>query len=171
MQVFEQTQRDGECDSCGLLFNDKSTNTLVGDTLYQLQFVTSPNEGYYEASVKLKKGVPSLAGDVSRIDAYNDQPYCIAEKFPPLRNIQQFIKDLGKLQCTGERFSTFINNVLEVKGDGIASVQYRTIERPSGDDFKVVLSDPKSLSNTAKRTDENADTGPFQRFWNAVLDL
>ncbi|KAJ7357526.1 hypothetical protein OS493_024331 [Desmophyllum pertusum] len=85
MQVFEQTRRDGECDSCGLLFNDKSTNTLVGDTLYQLQFITSPNEGFYEASVKLKKGVPSLAGDISRIDSYKDQPFCIVEKFPPLR--------------------------------------------------------------------------------------
>ncbi|KAL9978381.1 hypothetical protein ACROYT_G015887 [Oculina patagonica] len=85
MQVFEKTRRDEECDSCGLLFSDKSSNTLVDDTLYQLQFATSPNEGFYEASVKMKKGVPSLAGDISRIDAYKDQPYCIAEKFPLLR--------------------------------------------------------------------------------------
>ena len=85
MQVFEKTRRDEECDSCGLLFGDKSTNTLADDTLYQLQFVTSPNEGFYEASVKMKKGIPSLAGDISRIDAYKDQPYCIADKFPLLR--------------------------------------------------------------------------------------
>ena len=85
MQLFAESRRDSDCDSCGLLFGDKSTNTLVDDTLYQLQFVTSPNEGFYEASIKLKKGVPSLAGDISRIDAYKDQPYCIAEKFPLLR--------------------------------------------------------------------------------------
>ena len=85
MQLFSETKRDEECDSCGLLFGEKSTNTLHGDTLYQLQFTTSPNEGVYEASVRTKRGVPSLAGDVSRINAYGDQPYCIAEKFPLLR--------------------------------------------------------------------------------------
>ncbi|XP_078368741.1 uncharacterized protein LOC144652563 [Oculina patagonica] len=85
MQYFAESKRDDECDSCGLVLGDKSTNTLADDTLYQLQFETSPNEGFYEASVKMKKGVPSLAGDISRIDAYKDQPYCIAEKFPLLR--------------------------------------------------------------------------------------
>ena len=85
MQLFVESKRDSECDSCGLVLGDKSTNTLADDTLYQLQFVTSPNEGFYEASVKMKKGIPSLAGDISRIDAYKDQPYCIAEKFPLLR--------------------------------------------------------------------------------------
>ena len=85
MQLFSETKRDEECDSCGLLFGEKSTNTLHGDTLYQLQFTTSPNEGVYEASVRTKGGVPSLAGDISRINAYRDQPYCIAEKFPLLR--------------------------------------------------------------------------------------
>ncbi|KAJ7357528.1 hypothetical protein OS493_024333 [Desmophyllum pertusum] len=105
---------------------------------------------------------------VQRVGNYSSA--CRLPSLDPFHpSIQQFIKDLGKLQCTGERFSTFINNVLEVKGDGIASVQYRTIERPSGDDFKVVLSDPRSLSNTAKRTDENADTGLFGRFWKAVF--
>ena len=84
MQLFLKSQRDSECDSCGLIYGDKSTNTLVHDTLYQLQFTTNPNEGFYEASIKLKKGVPSLAGDVSRIDAYKNQPYCILEKFPLL---------------------------------------------------------------------------------------
>ena len=85
MQFFAESKRDEECDSCGLLFGEKSTNTLHGDTLYQLQFTTSPNEGVYEASVRTKRGVPSLADDVSRINAYGDQPYCIAEKFPLLR--------------------------------------------------------------------------------------
>ena len=85
MQFFSESQRDEECDSCGLLFGEKSTNTLLGDTLYQLQFTTLPNEGVYEASFRTKKGVPEISGDVSRIDAYKDQPYCIADKFPRLR--------------------------------------------------------------------------------------
>ena len=85
MQYFAKSRRDSDCDSCGLIFGEKSANTLADDTLYQLQFVTSPNEGFYEASVKMKRGVPSLAGDISRIDAYKDQPYCIAKKFPFLR--------------------------------------------------------------------------------------
>jgi len=85
MQLFSETRRDEECDSCGLVFGEKSTNTLLGDTLYQLQFTTLPNEGVYEASFRTKKGVPEISGDVSRIDAYKDQPYCIADKFPRLR--------------------------------------------------------------------------------------
>ena len=85
VQYFAKSRRDSDCDSCGSIFGEKSANTLSDDTLYQLQFVTSPNEGFYEASVKMKRGVPSLAGDVSRIDSYKNQPYCIAEKFPLLR--------------------------------------------------------------------------------------
>ena len=69
------------------VMGDKAENTLVRDTLYQLQLVTLPNEGFYEASVrmKLKKGVPSIVGDISRIDAYKDQPYCVEKTFPLLR--------------------------------------------------------------------------------------
>ena len=70
-------------------------------------------------------------------------------------SILEFVKDLGKLRCTGERYSTFVNNVLEVKGDGFATVQYRTIERPRGDDFNVTLSAPKSLLNMAEKTKES----------------
>ena len=70
-------------------------------------------------------------------------------------SVREFVKDLGKLQCEGERYSTFVNNVLEVKGDAFATVEYRTIERPRGDDFNVMLSDPKSLVNMAEKTAEN----------------
>ena len=85
LQFFEKTKGDAVCDSCGVVTGDKSTNTLATDTLYQVQFVTLPNEGFYEASIKMKKGVPSLVGDISRIDAYKDQPYCITDKYPLLR--------------------------------------------------------------------------------------
>lgn len=87
MQRFQGTTRDARdtCDGCGVVLGKKSRNTLVKDTLYQLHFVTSPNEGFYEATVRIQKGVPSLVGDISRIDAYKDQPYCIMEDFPLLR--------------------------------------------------------------------------------------
>ena len=86
MQRFVDSKKGAhdECDSCGVVLGEKSVNTLAMDTLYQLQFVTSPNEGFYEVSVRMKKGVPSLVGDISRVDAYKDQPYCIASTYPRL---------------------------------------------------------------------------------------
>ncbi|XP_068675511.1 uncharacterized protein [Montipora foliosa] len=85
MQFFKQSKRDQTCDNCGLEFGEKSRNTLVKDTLYQLQIVTSPNNGFYEASIRLEKGIPSLVGDISRLDAYNSQINCIREKYPMIR--------------------------------------------------------------------------------------
>ena len=85
MQFFEKSKRDEICDSCGIEYGDKSTNTLVRDTLYQLQLVTSPNEGFYEVSVRMKKGVPSLVGDISRLDTYKDQIYCLQDMHPLVR--------------------------------------------------------------------------------------
>jgi len=68
-------------------------------------------------------------------------------------SVLEFVKDLGKLQCKEERYSSFINNLLEVKGEDIYSARYRTIERPYRDDFNVVLSDAISLSNEAEPGD------------------
>ena len=68
-----------------MIWNSKSANTMAKNTLYQLQFITSPNDGFYEATIKMKKGIPSQGGDISRIDAYGNQSYCIADKFPLLR--------------------------------------------------------------------------------------
>lgn len=73
------------CDACEAVLGEKSVNTLERDTLYQLQFIALPNEGFYEASARVKKGVPSIVGDISRIDAYKDQPYCIMDSYPLLR--------------------------------------------------------------------------------------
>lgn len=87
MQRFQRSTRDSRdtCDGCEAVLGKKSHNSLVKDTLYQLQIVTFPNRGFYEATVRMKKGVPSLVGDISRIDAYKDQPYCLMEDFPLLR--------------------------------------------------------------------------------------
>ena len=102
---------------------------------------------------------------VKRVGNYSSA--CRLPNLDPFHpSILEFIKDLGKLQCTGERYSTFINNVLEVRGGDISSVQYRTIERPRGDDFGVVLSDPESLSNMANpnRSTEGNPTDNGEKF-------
>ncbi|CAH3169711.1 unnamed protein product [Porites evermanni] len=87
MQRFQRTQNaaDDKCDGCVAVSGDKAENTLVKDTLYQIQLVTSPNKGFYEASVRWNKGSPLLLGEISRIDAYKDQPHCIEKDFPHLR--------------------------------------------------------------------------------------
>lgn len=85
MQFFKKSKRDEACDSCGLEYGAKSENTLVRDTLYQLQLVTSPNEGFFEASVRMEKGSPSLVGDISRLDAYDAQINCIRKSYPLIR--------------------------------------------------------------------------------------
>lgn len=72
-------------------------------------------------------------------------------------SVLNFVKDLGKLKCEGVQYSSFKNNVLEVKGKEISSVQYKTIERPLGDDFTVVLSDPVSLPNVADSSAGNTE--------------
>ena len=100
----------------------------------------------------------------------NSSSACRLPNLDPFHpSILEFVKDLGKLQCKGDRYSSFINNLLEVKGEDIYSAQYRTIERPHGDDFKVVLSDAMSLSNKAKPGDgeNSANTGEN----NSILSL
>ena len=88
---------------------------------------------------------------VKRVGNYSSA--CRLPNLDPFHpSIMEFIKDLGKLECTGERYSNFKNNVLKVKGEGISSVQYRIIQRPRGDDFKVELSDPINVWNLAKPT-------------------
>ncbi|RMX61300.1 hypothetical protein pdam_00023567 [Pocillopora damicornis] len=87
LQRFERAKHaaDDRCDGCEALLGQKTENTLVRDTLYQIQFTTSPNEGFYEVSVRMKQGVPELTAEISRIDAYKNQADCISNNFPLLR--------------------------------------------------------------------------------------
>jgi len=85
VQKFKQSSQDNRCDSCGVILGEKDRNTLVDETLYQIQLVTSPNNGFYEASVRIAHGVPKIKGDISRIDAYGNQPDCIAQTYVHLR--------------------------------------------------------------------------------------
>ena len=47
-----------------MIRNSKSANTMAKNKLYQLQFITSPNDGFYEATIKMKNGIPSLGGEL-----------------------------------------------------------------------------------------------------------
>ena len=85
LQFFKKSKPDEICDSCGLEYGGKSKNTLVLNTLYQLQLVTFPNDGFYEASVRMKKGSPSIVGEISRLDAYKDQIFCLQDLYPGVR--------------------------------------------------------------------------------------
>ena len=62
-------------------------------------------------------------------------------------SVIQFMKNVGKLRCSGVSYSSFENNVLRVEGEGVVSAQYRKIERTPGNDFGVVLSDPVNVQN------------------------
>lgn len=67
-------------------------------------------------------------------------------------SVIHFMKDLGKLRCSGVSYSSFENNMLRVEGEGVISAQYRKIDRTPGKDFGVVLSDPVAVQNTGERT-------------------
>ena len=108
---------------------------------------------------------------VKRIGNYSSA--CRLPNLDPFHpSIVEYVTDLGKLQCSEERYSTFRNNVLEVKGAEISAVQYRTIERPSGDDFGVDLSAPSNLGNLALPTMQpklRMKTTPVSILYGSVL--
>lgn len=52
---------------------------------YQITFQTVPNNGIFETSVSYSGGEFHVKGEVSRIDAYGNQPKCIANSLPHLR--------------------------------------------------------------------------------------
>ena len=73
-------------------------------------------------------------------------------------SILKFIKDFGKLRCGGRDFSSFENGVLRIKGEGITSAKFRTIERPIGEDFEAELSRPVDVLNRASNKREQRDS-------------
>ena len=52
---------------------------------YQVQFVTSPSDAIYEATVRFVRGKFVVTTGVSRVNQYSSQPDCIASEFPHLR--------------------------------------------------------------------------------------
>ena len=85
VQTFQKTRPVGHCDSCVAIFGTKSTDTSAKDTVYQIQFVVSPSDGLFEASVSLRgEGIFINPAEISRINAYGDQPHCVRDTNPHL---------------------------------------------------------------------------------------
>ena len=92
VQVFSGTKRDSRCDSCGITTNKKRA-TRSKKTMYEVVFEAAPSKGLFEATVLVsfddKKNITDVyvnERSLSRINLYKDQPKCIAEIFPHLRN-------------------------------------------------------------------------------------
>ena len=63
----------------------KAKTLTKNECNYQITFSTLPNQGIFEASVTYVNGQFMVKGDVSRINAYGDEPRCIAKSLPHLR--------------------------------------------------------------------------------------
>ena len=69
-------------------FADMSDEMKITEKLYQVTVITSPSKAIYEATIKyiIKEGKYEIdRRDISRINKYGDQPRCIAEHQPYLR--------------------------------------------------------------------------------------
>ncbi|EDO43929.1 predicted protein, partial [Nematostella vectensis] len=80
VQTFIKTKKNDICDSCGTVHGRKARDSM-SEGGYQVQFVVSPGDGMFEASVRLKDG--ELVVDqrfISRINSYGDQSYCVKDQ-------------------------------------------------------------------------------------------
>lgn len=91
VQTFKSSYKNQECDSCGARHALKAKNTLIKDTLYQIEFITSPNSALYEASVKVVDGHASIDGEISRLDSIKSQANCIKDTYVHLIKFCQCI--------------------------------------------------------------------------------
>ena len=90
--------------------------------------------------------------DILKTDVANSNAACRLPVLDPFHtSVIHFVKDLGKLRCSGVSYSSFENNVLRIEGESVVSAQYRKIERTPGEDFGVVLSDPVVVQNTSEK--------------------
>lgn len=67
---------------------DLSGTMSVTEVLYQLTIVTTPGGGVFEATVKHdlnRKQFSANVKEISRINKYGQQPHCVAEELPHLR--------------------------------------------------------------------------------------
>ena len=69
-------------------FADMSDEMKIAEKLYQVTVRTSPSKAIYEATIKyiIKEDKYEIdRRDISRINKYGDQPHCIAQDQPYLR--------------------------------------------------------------------------------------
>lgn len=88
---------------------------------------------------------------ISNKEARKNNVACSLPLLDPFHpSVFQFVEDLGKLRCEGASYSSFENNILHVEGKDIVSARYRKIERPPGNDFDAVLTDPVNVQNVSE---------------------
>ncbi|RWS30611.1 hypothetical protein B4U80_03084 [Leptotrombidium deliense] len=67
---------------------DLTADTKVSDIVYQLQLVTSPSQGIYEATLQYNTALKSFKvteSQISRVNMYGNQPHCIYQTHQGLR--------------------------------------------------------------------------------------
>lgn len=100
--------------------------------------------------------------DILKTHIANSSAACRLPVLDPFHSsVIHFMKDLGKLRCSGVSYSSFENNVLRVEGEGVVSAQYRKIERTPGNDFGVVLSDPVVVQNSSEKKGKLLNNKPW----------
>ena len=78
VQRFEKTKAVEKCDSCEPVFGRKRDDKSFKDNLYQIQLITKPGDGVFEASVRVWNGIVFVnEKHISRINKYGHQPDCI----------------------------------------------------------------------------------------------
>ena len=80
MRKFKKTK---DADGFVPELSDKTQRSFA---VYMLKFSTSPNDGIYEMTIKLRNG--KLEFDdrtISRTNKYGDQPKCVMDRMPHLR--------------------------------------------------------------------------------------
>ncbi|XP_066911454.1 uncharacterized protein [Clytia hemisphaerica] len=84
VRKFSKSFRKG-CDGCGARMEDDKKYTSDS---YEVVLETGPNSAaYFEATLvqNIRTREITVNGDISRINKYGNQPHCIAEEFPHLR--------------------------------------------------------------------------------------
>lgn len=87
VQKFEKSKKDDRCDSCGVEIDERKVLLY----LYEVTFTVLPSYGQFEMTANVVKWSLQeqikINRGISRTDLYGDQPKCISENYPHLRQI------------------------------------------------------------------------------------
>ena len=82
MESFVKSRGNSRCDSCKLLFKNLKGKKKIK---YELVLVVQPSGGEFEVNVETYGNDVTVDADISRLNAYGNQPECIARAYPHLR--------------------------------------------------------------------------------------
>ena len=115
--------------------------------IYQGTLLHGPSTG----KIRLRTTTTTTTTTILYKESRKNNVACSLPLLNPFHpSVLHFIEDLGKLRCKGASYSSFENNVLHVEGKDLVSARYRKIERPTGNDFDAVLSDPVNVPNVSE---------------------